>query len=301
MAQRSVRRWHAGAVAAVAAGLLLSACSSSSTDSASSTTAATGGGSTSTTAGGSSGSTPGSTPDGSGSARPLRIMVTNDDGYMGVGLDKVVEGLRTLPDVEVVVVAPATDRTGTGPSTTDVPLTATDVTTLSGYPAKAVAGFPADTVIWAVDEGGLDEKPDAIVSGINIGQNLGPVVDLSGTVGAARAAGSRGIPALAASQGLATEPDWDAGVELVLAWVTEHREELLAGGDDTPATVENLNVPSCATGTLQELVEVPFATDAAGRNVLASDVDCTGTPADPADDVDAFNAGFPSLSDITPG
>jgi len=198
------------------------------------------------------------------------------------------------------VVAPATDRTGTGPSTTDVPLTATDVTTISGYPAKAVAGFPADTVIWAVDEGGLDEKPDVVVSGINIGQNLGPVLDLSGTVGAARAAGSRGIPALAASQGLATEPDWDSGVALVLEWITQHRDELIAGGAPTPATVENLNIPSCATGTLRELVEVPFATDAAGRNVLASDIDCTGTPPEPADDVDAFNTGYPSLTVITP-
>lgn len=298
MAQRSIRRRRAGAVAAIAAALLLGACSSSTESSTSSTAAGASTAGSSTpggTAGTSSGTTPGTTAE-----RPLRIMVTNDDGYTGVGLDKVVEGLRTLPDVEVVVVAPATDRTGTGPSTTDVPLTATDVTTISGYPAKAVAGFPADTVIWAVDEGGLDEKPDVVVSGINIGQNLGPVVDLSGTVGAARAAGSRGIPALAASQGLGAEPDWDSGVELVLAWITEHRAELLAGSDETPAVVENLNIPTCTTGTLQELVEVPFATDAAGRNVLESDTDCDGDPAAPADDVDAFINGFPSISIITP-
>jgi 5'-nucleotidase len=295
MAHRSVRRC-AGAVVALAALLAVTACSSSSDTSTSSTTAASG--SDSTAPGGSTpggGTTPGTTAE-----RPLRIMVTNDDGYQGVGLDRVVEGLRTLPNVEVVVVAPASDRTGTGPSTTDVPLTATDVTTLSGYPAKGVAGFPADTVIWAVDEGGLEEKPDVVVSGINIGQNLGPVLDLSGTVGAARAAGSRGIPALAASQGLAAEPDWDSGVELVLEWITAHRDELLAGSGGSPAVVENLNVPSCATGTLGELVEVPFATDAAGRNVLASDTDCDGDPAAPADDVDAFLAGFPSITVITP-
>ena len=293
MAHRSVRRMRAGAAAAVAGVLLLSACSSSNDTSSSSTTAASTSGST---APGATGTTPGTTAE-----RPLRIMVTNDDGYTGVGLDEVVEGLRTLPNVEVVVVAPATDRTGTGPSTTDVPLTATDVTTLSGYPAKAVAGFPADTVIWAVDEGGLAEKPDVVVSGINIGQNLGPVLDLSGTVGAARAAGSRGIPALAASQGLASaDPDWASGVELVLEWITTHRAELLAGSDATPAVVENLNIPTCATGTLRELVAVPFATDAAGRNVLESDTACDGDPAAPADDVDAFNAGFPSLTVITP-
>jgi 5'-nucleotidase len=292
MAHRSNRGRRAGAVAAIAAVVLLGGCSSSTESSTSSTTGPTAG---TSAPGGSTGSTPGTT-----AARPLRIMVTNDDGYTGVGLDQVVEGLRTLPDVEVVVVAPDIDRTGTGPSTTDVALTATDVTTISGYPAKAVAGFPADTVIWAVDEGGLDEKPDVIVSGINIGQNLGPVLDLSGTVGAARAAGSRGIPALAASQGLGAEPDWASGVALVLEWITQHRDELLAGSDESPAVVENLNIPTCTTGTLRELVEVPFATDAAGRNVLESATDCDGDPAAPADDVDAFITGFPSLSDITP-
>ena len=58
--------------------------------------------------------------------------------------------------------------------------------TASGYEARAVEGFPADTIRVAFDELGL--TPDLVVSGINEGQNLGPVVDLSGTVGAARAA-----------------------------------------------------------------------------------------------------------------
>jgi 5'-nucleotidase len=294
MDHRSMWR-RAGAAAAVAAVLVLSACGSSTETSSTTTTAAGATASSSTTPG--SGTTPGSTP-GTTAQRTLKILVTNDDGYAAPGIDAVVNGLQTLPNVEVVVVAPAANQSGTGAQTTDGPLTATEVTTTSGYPAKAVAGFPADTIVWAIDQGGIDFTPDLVISGINVGQNIGPLTALSGTVGAARAAGSRGIPALASSQGIAAEPDWPSGVALVLEWVTEHRLELLAGGDASPAVVENINIPTCTNGTLRQLVEVPVATDAAGRDLTASD--CSGTPPQPTADIDAFITGFPSLSDITP-
>lgn len=275
MARRPIRPHIAIAIAiaAFAALLLASACSSSS-DSTTGTTAA----SDTTEA----------------ANRTLRILVTNDDGVAAPGIDAVVEGLRTLPDVEVVVVAPAANQSATGGNTTPGELTAADATTASGYAAKAVNGFPADTIIWAIDQGGVTERPDLVISGINTGQNIGPLIDLSGTVGAARAAGSRGIPALAASQGLAEAPDWPSSVALVLAWVTEHRDALLARDSTTPAEVENLNVPTCTTGTLHDLVEVPVATDVAGRDLVNSD--CTGTPPPPVDDIGAFITGFPSLS-----
>lgn len=292
MAHRSLRRRRAGAVAALAAVLMLSACSSSSTDAGSGTTVSPSGagapGATST------GSTSGTTPSGTTATRPLRILVTNDDGVDAPGIDAVVQGLLTLPDVEVTVVAPAANQSGTGASTTPGELVVADATTAGGYEAKAVTGFPADSIVWAIDQGGVTERPDLVISGINSGQNIGPLTDLSGTVGAARAAGSRGIPALAASQGIAAEPDWPSGVELVLEWVTEHRAALITGDAAAPAPVENLNVPTCVTGTLRDLVEVPVATDAAGRELL--DSDCEGTPPEPTDDIGAFITGFPSLS-----
>ena len=295
MAPRSIRRMSALATAAVATLLLASACSSSTESSTSTSTTAASTGSTApgTTAGG--GTTGGTTTPGTeGSSRPLRILVTNDDGVAAPGIDAVVQGLLTLPDVEVVVVAPAANQSGTGGNTTAGELTVADATTASGYEAKAVTGFPADTIVWAIDQVGVAERPDVVISGINTGQNIGPLTDLSGTVGAARAAGSRGIPALAASQGIAAEPDWPSSVALVLAWVTEHRAQLLEDTGATPAVVENLNVPTCTTGTLHDLVEVPVATDAAGRDLTSSD--CTGTSAPPTDDIGAFITGFPSLS-----
>ena len=174
---------------------------------------------------------------------PIRILVTNDDGYGADGIDAVVEGLRTIQNVEVTVVAPLANQSGTGGTTTAGALTATDVTTKSGYKAKAVAGFPADTIIWAIDQKGIDFMPDLVISGINAGQNMGPVVDLSGTVGAARAAVARGIPALAASQGLGDPPqNFAAGRQQVLDWL-EANMAAIEAGTLTTATVRQPQHP----------------------------------------------------------
>jgi 5'-nucleotidase len=231
---------------------------------------------------------------------PLRILVSNDDGYAAPGIAQLVDALLELPDVEVVVVAPDGNRSGSGGQTTPGGTTGTDVTMANGYAAVAVTGFPADAIAHAIDV--LGEQPDLVVSGVNEGQNLGPLVDISGTVGAARAAAQRGIPALAVSQGLGTpDPEYASGVAAAIAWIEEHRGDL-AGATD--GAVVNINVPTCGAGELAELIEVPSATDAAGRNVVTEDVDCTlAASTTPADDVDGFNAGFPVLSMVsaTPG
>ncbi len=224
----------------------------------------------------------------------LDILVSNDDGFAAEGIDALVQALTELPDTTVTVVAPAENQSGTGGQTTDGALTVTDEETLSGYPATAVQGFPADAVNHGLDEV-LDEAPDLVIAGINEGQNIGPLTAVSGTVGAASAAAARGIPALASSQGLdANPPDYATGVDEVLAWLDEHRDALLAG--DAPAQVDNLNIPSCATGELRGDVEVPVATDDGGRAI--NDVDCTSTEEDPVDDIAGFTTGFATLSVI---
>jgi 5'-nucleotidase len=224
---------------------------------------------------------------------PLRILVTNDDGVGADGIDAVVEGLRRLPGVEVVVVAPATNQSGTASKVTDGPLTATDASTKSGYPAKAVQGFPADTIVWALDQGGIDVRPDLVVSGINAGQNIGAAVELSGTVGAARAAVSRGIPALASSQGTPVEGgtfDFPTGVEHVVGWVAEHRDQLQT------TSVANLNVPTCnGVGAPKALTTV-----AVGSELSLVAQDCRSTLTAPVDDVQAFVNGFVTLSEVSP-
>ena len=224
-------------------------------------------------------------------AEPLQILVTNDDGVAAEGIDTLVTALSGLEDIEVTVVAPATQQSGTGGNATEGPLTTNEAQTASGHPASAVEGFPADTIRVAFDEQGVE--PDLVVSGINEGQNLGPVVDVSGTVGAARAAVRRGVPALAVSQGFGTDLDYDVAAGLVTDWIDENLDAIRAGELATDV-VFNLNVPTCDTGELRGEVETTSAT--AGDP--AAPQDCTSTAAGQTDDVTAFTAGFATLTEV---
>ena len=104
---------------------------------------------------------------------------------------------------------------------------------------------------WAIDQKGIDFKPDLVISGINAGQNMGPVVAASGTVGAARAAATRGIPAVATSQGpIAPPQDFPASVAQVLTWLEQNMAAVTAGTLPT-TTITNLNAPTCATGAVR--------------------------------------------------
>lgn len=225
----------------------------------------------------------------------LRILVTNDDGVEADGIDAIVQGLLTLENVEVTVVAPLENQSGTGGQTTAGELVVTDTTTKSGYPAKAVAGFPADSIVWAIDQGGIDFVPDLVVSGINAGQNYSSeIIPFSGTVGAARAAAARGIPALAVSQGLGEPIDFPSGVAAGLAWIEDNVAALLAESG-TIDSFTSINVPTCAPGTTTRgTVEVPVA------SLNGSDYDsqdCAST-VEATSDVTGFQSGFVTVTEL---
>ena len=229
-----------------------------------------------------------------GKPAPLAILVTNDDGYAAPGIDMAVEALRTLPAVKVTVVAPATNKSGTGSQVTASTLTAHPQETLSGYPATAVDGFPADTVTYATSQLGL--QPDLVVSGINFGQNLGAITAVSGTVGAAKVAAARGIPAIAVSQGLGSPPDYPSAAKLVVQWITSHRASL-TGKVKRPVGVLNLNVPTCWPGTkIRGIKQVPLAASSAGA---VDHADCASTTTSFADDIAAFLAGYSTITELT--
>lgn len=231
----------------------------------------------------------------------LTILVTNDDGVTAPGINATVQALSALPHTKVTVVAPLTNQSGTGAKVTGGTLTATDATTASGYPAKAVAGYPADTIIWAIDDHGVAQRPDLVVSGINFGENIGPLASLSGTVGAAQTALARGIPALAVSQGVdnGQSPNFSQGAKYLVAWVQAHRKALLAAKKGTASSVNgNLNVPTCATGHIRGPVNVKLGTTLTGYAV--GTVNCAGTATKPSNDVEAFVDGFASLTPLHP-
>jgi 5'-nucleotidase len=228
-------------------------------------------------------------------AEVLDVVVTNDDGYGAPGIDALVEALRALPDTEVTVVAPAEDRSGTGSRTSQGDVRFSAAQTASGYEATAVAGFPADTVAVAVDDLGLE--PDVVVSGISRGQNLGGLIGISGTVGGARAAAARGVPALAVSAGEAQPaPDYGTAADLALDWLAERRDALLGGRNE--ASVTNLNVPTCPGGEVEGPVEVPASEGTDRAFLAASEVRCDSDLARPADDIEGFNNGYATLSSV---
>jgi 5'-nucleotidase len=216
----------------------------------------------------------------------ITVLVTNDDGVGAPGIDTLVEALRTQKNTKVVVVAPDTNKSGAGGKTTPGTLTTAPAKTASGYDA-AVTGWPADTITAALDQLGV--KPNVVMSGINAGQNLGGVVDVSGTVGAARAAAARGIPALAVSQGLGDAPQYPNAARLALAWLAAHRAGLAKKPKTAPTTIDAINVPNCPSGKPRGL---KLTVTASTQDAAVSDVDCSSAITDVTNDIEGFNAGF---------
>jgi 5'-nucleotidase len=128
----------------------------------------------------------------------MHILVTNDDGIESPGLLALRQALAHLGTVSVI--APNRNRSAIARSITIHSSMWVEETALSdGSPAFATDGTPVDCVRFAT-LGLLGSVPDVIVSGINLGLNLGDDVTYSGTVAAALEGVVLGWPAMAVSQ-----------------------------------------------------------------------------------------------------
>src|SRR5512140_2819546 len=124
---------------------------------------------------------------------PMRILLSNDDGYFAPGLEALAGALA--PHADITVVAPERDRSGASNSLTlDRPLTVRRAPNGFFY----VNGTPTDCVHLAVT-GLLEKMPDVVISGVNHGANMGDDTIYSGTVAAATEGFLLGIPSLAVS------------------------------------------------------------------------------------------------------
>ena len=170
----------------------------------------------------------------------MRILCTNDDGYLSPGIRVLAEAAHAIGSVDTV--APDRERSAASNSLTlhrplrkrKVP----DGTTI-------VDGTPTDCVILAVSEF-LDERPDLCVSGINHGPNMGEDVLYSGTVAAAIEATILGIPAVAFSY-------VGSGIEEVEGWqgvVSRLLGQILDQGIP-PHELLNVNLPAIDPGDVQ--------------------------------------------------
>ena len=166
----------------------------------------------------------------------MRILVTNDDGYLAGGLRTLADAARELGEVHVV--APDREQSATSHSLTlHYPLR---VRTADSH-VQVVDGTPTDCVVLAVGEL-LTDRPDFVLSGVNHGANLGDDVLYSGTVAAAMEATILGIPAVALSY---TGRDF----EMMPGWrdvLTRLLKQLLVRDDFPPETLFNVNLPAVA-------------------------------------------------------
>jgi 5'-nucleotidase len=170
----------------------------------------------------------------------MRILVSNDDGYFSPGIALLAEGLRRLG--EVTVVAPERDRSGASNSLTlDRPLTVRRAP--NGY--YSVNGTPTDCVHIAVT-GLLDFTPDVVVSGINLGANMGDDTIYSGTVAAAVEGYLLGIPSLAVSLADKAGEHFETAVGVALEMVERVRRAPFG-----EAVLFNVNVPNVAPAGLR--------------------------------------------------
>ena len=130
----------------------------------------------------------------------MKILLTNDDGVGATGLHAMRRALLEVPDAELAVIAPNSNRSATARSiTTRTPLWVEEVELDDGGKAYATDGTPVDCVRFAA-LGLIEFQPELIVSGINHGSNLGDDITYSGTVAAALEGVVLGIPAIAVSQ-----------------------------------------------------------------------------------------------------
>jgi len=165
--------------------------------------------------------------------RPL-FLVTNDDGVSADGIHALADGVAAIGDV--VVVAPDRELSAAGHSLTlHHPLRATELS--SGR--YVVDGTPTDCVNWGTHYLLRERRPDAVLSGINFGLNLGDDVTYSGTVSAAFEGAILGIPSIAFSQEIAPGFSFDAAAAFARELAAAVLENPLR-----PGTLLNVNVPA---------------------------------------------------------
>ncbi len=167
----------------------------------------------------------------------MYVLVTNDDGVQSPGLLALRQALDAV--AETVVVAPERNWSAASAARTLFdPLRIDPVPMADGREAFVCSGTPGDCVALAL-LGFLPRRPDLVVSGVNIGANLGNDVSYSGTVAAAREGTMMGVPAIAVSLDGRRHDDFGPAAAFAAKLAVAAVEHRL-----TPEVVINVNVPN---------------------------------------------------------
>ena len=168
----------------------------------------------------------------------MRILVSNDDGVYSPGIRVLAEVAAEFGEVRIV--APDVERSSMGHAVTHSHPLSYRRTTIGNLTAYRVDGTPADCVALGAHQWG---SVDLVLSGLNIGLNLGNSIWHSGTLAAAKQAVLLGMRGIALSAPAGAEPDFEPfkpWVRRVLKTLLTEREVLLL----------NVNLPRQPRGLL---------------------------------------------------
>lgn len=184
----------------------------------------------------------------------MRILITNDDGVDAPGIAVMQEIARELSD-DIWVVAPDGNQSGAAHRFTF----GRELALEQRGPQKfaVIGGSPADCVVAGMTHVCKDRLPDLVLSGVNNGQNLGDIINCSGTAAGAREGTLQGAIGIAMSQSV----DYEAGGPLVwdVARQTGARvvRAILASEPDGQSYF-NVNFPFCAPEDVSGIRVVPY-------------------------------------------
>ncbi len=227
----------------------------------------------------------------------MRILLSNDDGYLAPGLIALHNALLSVAHVDVI--APDRNRSGASNSLTllrPLRLKYHDNGIIS------VDGTPTDCVHIAVT-GLLKQEPDMVIAGINAGANLGDDVVYSGTVAAAMEGRFLGLPAIAVSLAGQKLQHYDSAVKAVEVLVNKLQTTPL-----NKDTLLNVNVPDLPWHEIKGFVATRLGFRHKAEPVIKSQdprgnriywVGAAGAAADAGDGTD-FHAIANSYISVTP-
>jgi len=183
----------------------------------------------------------------------LRILITNDDGVDAPGIAIMADIARALSD-DVWIVAPDGNQSGAGHRFTlghELHFDQRDERTFA-----VVGGSPADCVVAGMTHL-LGERPaDVVLSGVNAGQNLGDIINASGTAAGAREGALQGAIGIAMSQGInyefGREVDWSNSIQHGVAVA----RSIIAAAQGREHYY-NVNFPFCPPDTTKGIAVVP--------------------------------------------
>lgn len=174
----------------------------------------------------------------------MRILITNDDGIHAEGIKALTQVAKTLPNAEIIVVAPDREKSACGHGMTlHEPLRIKELE-IEGCPGYMVNGLPVDCVNVGLTEVFPNHKCDLVLSGINNGPNLGFDITYSGTVAGAMEGCINGIPSIAISMASFVQ-DAPLHFETGERWLKENLAKILSL-PTKQGTFLNLNIPAIA-------------------------------------------------------